>query len=217
MNDNSRFKKYSDQFKFYNLGSGPDDKDPPYLNVDFQSVGPHEDFVKLPTDKYYLNFDLIKGVPADDNSLEGIYQSHFLEHVKYMDGLFILQECYRALKPGGRMRVIVPDLEFWIDAYREGKGHFFDTYLKMEGFKEKAHLMRTRGTLFNSAMHDHGHQATYDYETLYWILSSMGFQEINRTSYADGNYDLHHNDKLTAEDPLRAVESLCVECVKPKS
>jgi len=217
MSDTLKYKKYSDRFSHYNLGSGPDDKDAPYLNIDFLPEAPMEDFVELSSGKFYLNFDLTKDIPAADNSLEGIYQSHFLEHVNYMDGIFVLQECFRALKPGGKMRVIVPDLEFWIDAYKTKKMHFFETYMKMDGFKEKAHLMRTSGSLFNSAMHDHGHKATYDFETLFWLLSSLGFENVRRTSYADGNYDLHQNDKLRSDDPLRAVESLCVECVKPKS
>jgi predicted SAM-dependent methyltransferase len=78
--------------------------------------------------KGWLNFDLypasdevvraniIQGVPLDDGAADFVYHSHVLEHLTRDDGERFLQECYRILKPGGILRIAVPDLE---DAARE--------------------------------------------------------------------------------------------------
>lgn len=43
--------------------------------------------------------------------VQEIYSSHFLEHIPHRKVLFLLRECHRVLKPGGKITVKVPDLE----------------------------------------------------------------------------------------------------------
>ncbi len=78
--------------------------------------------------KGWLNFDLypaseevrqaniIDGVPLADGTADFVYHSHVLEHLCRDDAMRFLQECHRILKPGGILRIAVPDLE---DAARE--------------------------------------------------------------------------------------------------
>ena len=40
-----------------------------------------------------------------------MYHSHVLEHFSKEDGVKLMQECFRVLKPGGIIRIVVPDLE----------------------------------------------------------------------------------------------------------
>lgn len=62
--------------------------------------------------------DLRRGIPFPDNTFEVIYHSQVLEHIPPEEAPFFLQECWRVLQPGGRIRVVVPDLESLVDAYR---------------------------------------------------------------------------------------------------
>lgn len=55
--------------------------------------------------------DLRKGVPFPDNEFDVVYHSHVLEHLTPQEGRAFLEECERVLKPGGTLRVVVPDLE----------------------------------------------------------------------------------------------------------
>jgi predicted SAM-dependent methyltransferase len=55
--------------------------------------------------------DIRKPLPYPDASLDAVYGSHVLEHLKPNDGLRLLREFYRVLKPGGVARVVVTDLE----------------------------------------------------------------------------------------------------------
>ena len=55
--------------------------------------------------------DLTKKLPYADNAIEAIFSSHVFEHL-FMDEVErLVDECFRVLKPGGVVRVVVPDLE----------------------------------------------------------------------------------------------------------
>lgn len=44
----------------------------------------------------------------EDDSVEEIHASHFLEHFDSFERIHILNESYRVLKPGGKMTIITP-------------------------------------------------------------------------------------------------------------
>jgi SAM-dependent methyltransferase len=56
-------------------------------------------------------WDLKLGIPFSDASVDVVYHSHVLEHLDRQDAPGFLCECLRVLKPGGILRVVVPDLE----------------------------------------------------------------------------------------------------------
>jgi len=54
--------------------------------------------------------DITRGLPFDDSSIDEIYCDNVLEHIGPNDDfLFVLNEFYRVLKPGGLATIIVPD------------------------------------------------------------------------------------------------------------
>jgi predicted SAM-dependent methyltransferase len=54
--------------------------------------------------------DITRGLPFDDSSIAEIYCDNVLEHIgPNEDFLFVLNEFYRVLKPGGLATIIVPD------------------------------------------------------------------------------------------------------------
>ena len=55
--------------------------------------------------------NLGKGIPFHDGSFELVYHSHLLEHFSKSEAPVFLKECFRVLKPGGVIRIVVPDLE----------------------------------------------------------------------------------------------------------
>lgn len=76
----------------------------------------------------WLNFDLFRApdviyhdlrqrLPLADSTVDVVYHSHVLEHFSRREGLSFLRECYRILKKGGVIRVVVPDLEGIVRAY----------------------------------------------------------------------------------------------------
>ena len=71
-----------------------------WINIDFVSSG-----------SGVIRHNLLKGIPFSDSSCEVVYHSHLLEHFTKDDAEGLILECYRVLRPGGVIRVVVPDLE----------------------------------------------------------------------------------------------------------
>jgi predicted SAM-dependent methyltransferase len=85
--------------KLLNLGCGSKyHKD--WTNVDFVSNDPN-----------VVNHNLLKGIPFPENSFDVVYHSQVLEHFEKDDAVKFIKECFRVLKPGGIIRIVVPDLE----------------------------------------------------------------------------------------------------------
>lgn len=68
--------------------------------------------------------DLSRPLPFADCSIDFVYTSHFLEHNSRDQAEHLVAEMHRVLKPGGLVRVVVPDLEFgarrYLDSLRAG-------------------------------------------------------------------------------------------------
>ncbi|MEI6835565.1 MAG: methyltransferase domain-containing protein [Candidatus Falkowbacteria bacterium] len=115
-------------------------------------------------------YNLIKGVPVKSDSADVIYCSHFLEHLNRNDGRFFLEECFRALKKGGLLRIAVPDLDFAFAMYERGEveamlGLFFYT-----------------SDDYSFTAHKHNYNFTY----LKSILENLGFSSVVKLSYQQG-------------------------------
>ena len=73
---------------------------PDWCNLDLESNDPR-----------VIRHDVTRGLPFADEQFDAVYHSHVLEHLKPEDGAAMIRECYRVLKPGGVLRIVVPDLE----------------------------------------------------------------------------------------------------------
>ena len=61
------------------------------------------------------------GVPLPDSSADFIYTSHTLHHLYRDEAAALLADAFRALKPGGTIRVAVPNLEYIFALYQRGE------------------------------------------------------------------------------------------------
>lgn len=74
----------------------------------------HHDWINLdlcPTSPQVQEWDASKGLPLGNDSADACYASHVLEHVTPDQARTLLGECYRVLRYGGIIRIVVPDLE----------------------------------------------------------------------------------------------------------
>lgn len=91
----------------------------PYLNL---GCGPnyHRSWVNLdlnPPAPEVTRWNLEKGVPFSPETFEVVYHSHLLEHLPKPRAEALISECARILKPGGIIRIAIPDLEAIARAY----------------------------------------------------------------------------------------------------
>ena len=88
------------------LGSGPKKGKDGWITVDLHGAD--------------ISYDLRRGIPLPDNSVDAIYTSHMFEHIPYKRLKNFIGECYRVLKSGGYLSVCVPNARNYIDAYVKG-------------------------------------------------------------------------------------------------
>lgn len=67
--------------------------------------------------------NILSGLPIADGSCAGVYASHVLEHLTQEEAARALNATRRLLKPDGRFRVVVPDLEIAARRYVEARNH----------------------------------------------------------------------------------------------
>lgn len=175
-----------------NLGSGPRGlSDRAWLNVDGYRDRNVDHLM-----------DFVRPWPLPCAAFEGIFSEHVLEHFDPEQGLFVLGECFRVLRPGGVIRIIVPDGEKIIGSY----------------VGNRKVLLDHRGTVTGCAMEAinsyfrqrYEHQNMYDFEYLAHQLRASGFVQPVKLAYGGGR-----DRAVVLDDPAYEWESLYVEAVKP--
>jgi SAM-dependent methyltransferase len=159
---------------------------------------------------FYAN--LLRPFPWSDNAVEAIYLGEILEHFTLEEGQRVLHECYRVLKPGGRLRIRVPDhARFW--------KNYVDEY---ECTKQKARedwsLAHTRWTemyfdnLCTSRLRcwqsiGHYHKWMYDEISLILLVEAIGFQCVERSTF--------HQSRIPQIEEVEVRDDLIVEALHP--
>ena len=120
-----------------------------------------------------LRIDLSNGLPFPDNSVDFIFNEHFIEHLTYKNGLCFLKDSYRVLRPGGVLRTAFPDLDTLIDSYVR------DTWRDMEWVKLiKAHWYPSGCYMLNQCLRENGHHHyMYSVDDLKRRLQEAGFRQ----------------------------------------
>lgn len=184
-----------------NIGAGPHGR-PGWVNVD-ASPGPNIQCL----------YDCRRRLPFPDGSARGIFTEHFLEHLDYAEEApLFLAECRRILRPGGVLRVVVPDAELYLRAYAAGGWSELARIRPLGPGNHDPHLgvtYRTRLELVNAVFRQgFEHRYAYDCETLARLLSDAGFG-VKRQSYG-----VSVMPDLAIDQALRASESLYIDAVK---
>jgi predicted SAM-dependent methyltransferase len=146
-----------------------------------------------------LCWDITKGIPLPDHSLQGIFSEHCLEHLEKAVATKVVRDFQRLLKPTGTLRIVVPDAELYINLYvraRDGE-HVKFPYVEGESLPIDP---------LNRIFRGHGHLYAYDFSAMRAMILSVGFSSVTKTSFMNGR-DL----KLLVDSPERATESLYVE------
>lgn len=154
-----------------------------------------------------IQMDIRRSWPLNSESVTYIFTEHFLDHLQFPYGIeTVLKECYRVLKPGGIMRVIVHDAELLLRAYLDKDKVFFRS---INGYDENTQSFMT--AVNHIFRFNDFHQFIYDYETLEKLFLKIGFSSIKRSSFR-GSQIAELNLDLDIAD--RAPQSLYIEAIK---
>lgn len=120
--------------------------------------GPHRLPGYIPIDDS-LGHD-VRALPFRDGSVDEIRASHVLEHIPYREAQAVLEHWFNLLKPGGVIKVAVPDFEKIVQWYGENRG----SEMPLEGF-----LMGGQSDTLDQ------HKAIYQQQKLVGLLEAVGF------------------------------------------
>lgn len=109
------------------------------------NLGCGTNYLPAPWTNFDRDMDITKPLPIADGTVDKILIEHCLEHVSGPTGFRFLQEAYRILKPGGVLRICVPELE------RLDKAAAIDIIV------------------------NHGHEVVFDFKVLSQMLYCAGF------------------------------------------
>lgn len=118
--------------------------------------------------------DIRYGLPWGTGVVDLIYLGHVLEHFTYSEGLALLRELRRVIRPEGALRILVPDAALLTRLYVGGDsklGSLSDFDDVNIGCLESP---TAAGKLW--ALLHHGHQSCYDVDTLSLALQEANFE-----------------------------------------
>ena len=108
----------------------------------------------------HINTDIIDLKDFADNSVGEIYLCHVLEHFSFEEVKTVLDVFYKKIKPGGLLRLSVPDFSLMAESY----------------LTKKVPLKSLKYALMGGQDYEYNfHKSVYDFETLAQILAEAGF------------------------------------------
>lgn len=144
--------------------------------------------------------DIVKGLPVADGTVDGVYASHVLEHLSRVDFATALRRTYDMLKPGGRFRLVVPDLEWrargYVAALDAGNRQANDTLMR------SAHLGLEKRSLVTS-LGNSLHLWMWDEPSMTDALLDAGFISVRRCKRGDSGdpmFDLVEDEARFVQD-----------------
>ncbi len=154
----------------------------------------------------HIKYHDITKLPFEDNSVDIIYNSHVFEYFDRDECKEVLKEWYRVLKPGGCLRMAVPDFENCAKIY-VNNGVPLSFFVGMLYGKWK---MNNRNTIY--------HKTVYDFSSLKKVLETANFRNIQKWNWREvehrniDDYSQAYYPHMDKENGI--LLSLNIECVK---
>ena len=169
----------------------PDVREPKPINTDYSQlkIANLACGGEQPPGKWWMHFDqngvdrdnfkvanIFPKIPVEDGFCDGVLASHFLEHLTVTQSLVFLTECYRIMKPGGIIRIVVPDPEKFYTGTIQGELEWGDAYYSDQTFMQYA-------LFYPGNPNESGHEQLLEKFGLYCLLLQSGFHKARQMQY----------------------------------
>lgn len=166
----------------------------------------------------YMNLN--KRWPFKDNSVDIVYASHLFEHLSLVAADLFVREAFRTLKPGGVIRVVVPDLyqisKKYISEYEACVGgtdttKFIMWAINMHREGQYGNIGLFKKLILEWQGYPHQHKYMYDSNSL--RLRFSNFVDSRLSSYGVSHYipEIHE-----VEGTKESYLSVYLEAKKPE-
>lgn len=162
--------------------------------------------------------DATVAFPLPDNSFDYVYSEHVIEHLPEPGGASLLRESYRVLKPGGKIRISTPDINFLFRLMEPELPELEKRYVRSSGLITHGASEPTPLSVVNRFVRDWGHQFIYDPEALEASMRAAGFESVAafKVSQSDDPEfrNLENVDRM--ENGFLQLETMTLQGHKPR-
>lgn len=174
----------------------------------------------MTTRRATVYLDATEPFPLGDGVFDLVYSEHMFEHISFEKGAAMLRECYRILKPGGRIRLATPDLKRLLGLYGNASEGIEKRYVEWIAENVLRNGDRAKPVfVINNAFRNWGHQFLYDEETLRDLLLTSGFTEVERfrpgESKTEGLRGLERHGRNIGDEEINQFETMVLEAMRP--
>ncbi len=166
--------------------------------------------------------DVTEPLPLPDECADIILSEHMIEHIDFRQGHAMLRECFRALKPGGVLRVATPDLAVLLALYTHSLNAEQSWYVQYVADHMIEDCPRPDPVfVINNEFRAYGHQFLYDEATLRWSLERAGFHEVRRYPMGESpnpvlaGIEGRTKRKIPGRYEMRSFETMAFEARRP--
>ena len=163
--------------------------------------------------------DATETFPLANNSVDYIYNEHMIEHISFEEAQFMIAECFRVLKPNGRIRIATPNLAFLIELYKREKDSVQNQYIEFSQQRYFQNQMPAEDVyVINNFFRDWGHQFIHDIKSLTYLLNASGFNGIKKCEVGvseDANLQNLEQHSKEIGNSFNLLETIVVEAQKP--
>jgi predicted SAM-dependent methyltransferase len=170
----------------------------------------------VPNHRSVVYLNATRRFPFKSNTFDYIMAEHMIEHIEYPAAQFMLRECYRVLRPEGRVRFATPDLGVLLALRSNQKTQAQVDYIDwaaarfMPGIQDNKEVF-----VINNFFRSWGHSFLYDQATLHQVLCASGFREISfykpGASDDPALRDLESHGRELGSEEINQFETIVVE------
>ena len=166
-----------------NLGCGRNIM-PGWINADLTAHNPE-----------VFTMDATRPFPFPDNSFDYVFSEHMFEHLDLCGQQNMMRECHRVLRPGGILRLAMPNFGFLIDLVNnpdsEINRRYLDWSYRMFILNKVGYEVDRKDYpvfVVNNFMHDWGHKFIHSTNSLKSMALSCGFCNGERFPIGASSY-----------------------------
>ena len=172
--------------------------------------------------KYDMTNLPMKGVP--NQSLEGIYSEHFVEHLFKYQAINFLKEGMRILKSGGVIRTVWPPYDFvqklisnepLSEKEQLFVNHYFSFYVQRHNFapKDSEHKSKREQCALGLLYQDGEHRYLWAKKEFMEACKDAGYVDVKEMPYNKSVLPAFNNIETPCR--IREAHSAIVEAVRP--
>ena len=130
----------------------------------------------------------------------------------------MLNECYRVLRVGGKIRISTPSLEKLVSLFTSEKSESQERFIKwvIDKYFPEVGVYK-ESFVINNSYQTWGHKFIYDFETLKHVMEQVGFIDITRPAPGKSEDEnlrgIDFHGKIVSDD-INKFETMVLEANK---